>query len=67
MTDKIREGLKLLAEDLYQNGYQCGLGTGDDYDRWLSAFVEAMVQVAAGEPYSDEMVSDIARAKSDKA
>jgi len=53
--------LKKLAEDLYNEGYQCGI-SGDDSELWYAAWAEAMLRVASGDPYVDCMVIDAFRA-----
>lgn len=45
--------LAKLAEDLYQQGYICGISD----ERWYRAYALAMQRVAAGSLYEDEMVS----------
>jgi hypothetical protein len=56
--DEIQKQLVLLAEDLYGEGYMCGI-SGDDSEKWFRAWAEAMRRVAAGEPYTQTLVIDI--------
>lgn len=51
----ILEGLVALAEDLYQEGYHCGIPP-DVEDLWFSAWGAAMRRVAAGEVYTPDLV-----------
>ena len=52
--------LKKLAEDLYGEGYQCGI-SGADSEMWYAAWAETMLKVASGDPYVDGMVIDAYR------
>lgn len=48
---------ELLARDLYQEGYQCGI-SGNNTDKWFKAWGIAMQKVANGEKYTEGMVND---------
>jgi hypothetical protein len=47
-----------LAEDLYGEGYVCGI-SGKHSLAWYLSWAEAMRRVAAGEPYTQNLVIDI--------
>ena len=49
--------LILLAEELYLEGYACGISRNSD--TWYKAWAKAMHQVCAGAEYTDMMVIDI--------
>lgn len=46
-----------LAQDLYTNGYQCGITDA----LWFKAYAIAMQQISEGASYTDFMVVDIYR------
>lgn len=56
--DKTIEHLIDLANDLYAEGYACGIGEANS-DKWFAAWAVAMQRVAAGEEYTQNMVIDI--------
>ena len=55
MEPKVVSELSKLANDLYSEGYHCGI-SGPDSDKWFKAWATAMQKVAAGEKYADDMV-----------
>jgi hypothetical protein len=59
--DQITEHLADLAQDLYQEGYACGI-SGYSSEKWFSAWAEAMRRVVGGEAYTKNMVIDIFKA-----
>ncbi len=63
--DAILENLKALAQDLYSEGYHCGW-PHDPTGKWTTAWAEAMRRVAAGEPYTPNLVIDICNEKTTK-
>ncbi len=57
-SDKQIDQLVALANDLYTEGYACGIGR-ENGDLWFMAWAIAMQRVAAGEEYREGMVIDI--------
>lgn len=55
---EVLKNLVSLANDLYSEGYACGI-SGIKSDAWFLAWAEAMRRVAAGEQYTSNLVIDI--------
>jgi len=49
------EELTKLAQDLYNQGYHCGI-SGKHSEEWFTAWAMAMARVAAGDKYTDRLV-----------
>ncbi|WP_370601187.1 hypothetical protein [Pseudomonas nitroreducens] len=58
MTDSTVTELVNLANELYQEGYMCGI-SGPDADTWIEAWATAMQRVAQGEQYGPDLVYEI--------
>lgn len=58
MNDATIGELVKLANELYQEGYMCGI-SGPDADTWLEAWATAMQRVAQGEQYDPDLVYEI--------
>ena len=54
----MNDDLKALAEDLYNEGYMCGIKDGDG---WFEAWAMAMRRVCAGEKYHTGLVEECFR------
>lgn len=57
-SNQISENLVALANDLYSEGYACGI-SGIESDAWFLAWAEAMRRVASGESYTSNLVINI--------
>lgn len=53
--DPIKD-LTRLAEDLYEEGYICGIKSGED--KWFEAYARVMYNVAHGERYYNDYDND---------
>lgn len=49
-----RVELEKLAQDLYNDGYACGITE----DEWFTAYALAMEKIVAGAPFTDKLVLD---------
>lgn len=49
------QDLKDMAQDIYNEGYHCGVN-GPDADLWFEAYAMAMREITKGADYSDDLV-----------
>jgi len=55
MIEQIRESFRMLAEEIYSQGYMAGISD----EKYFDAYAIAMTQIANGVKYDDEMVDKI--------
>lgn len=47
MNEKVLNELKKLSQDIYTEGYICGIRAGEE-EKWFSAYAKAMFNIAHG-------------------
>ncbi len=55
MNDSIKTEFAKMAEALYTEGYMCGISDNDEVE-WFNAWADAMIKIANGEKYTDDLV-----------
>ena len=58
IDDSVKKELKSIVIDIASQGYN-GLLSDDNSDKWIDMYVEALIKISKGDPYTKDMMDTI--------